>query len=136
MRLLFSLFACLLMFLSACSGPLDTGPGLPAISKQFSEAMRWQDYIGAGFSLHEDVRGAFLDQFQQEVDVRVVESRIVSIELDAATKTAEADYRLEFYRLPSMRVKEWQWNQQWQLQQQKSLKSAVWQIVNPPPPLP
>lgn len=135
MRLIITFLAALL-FLSACTGPMDTGPGLPAISSQFSEAMRWQDYLGAGNYLQTDIRSAFLDQFEQDEDLHVIESRIVSVELNAETGMVEADYRLEYYRLPSMRVKKWQWSQQWQLQSQKGLKSGIWLITNPPPPLP
>lgn len=135
MRLVVPLLG-VLFFVVACAGSFDPGQEMPAFGDQFSEAMRWQDYLGAANFMHADVRQAFLDQFQQEEDLRVVESRIVSIDLSAETGSAKADYRLEFYRLPSMRVQKWQWSQEWQPQQQKALKSAVWQIVAPPPPLP
>lgn len=135
MRLLCSLLGTL-FFVVACAGSFDAGKDMTAFGDQFSEAMRWQDYLGAANLLHADVRKDFLDQFQQDDDLRVVESRIVSIDLNAEIKVATADFRLEFYRLPSMRVKKWQWSQEWQLQQQKGFKSPVWLIVNPPPPLP
>lgn len=136
MAVIVPFFFFLLVLLSGCSGPIDTGPGLGTISNQFSEAMRWQDYVGAGRSLQKDVRGAFLEQFQRDEDLHVVESRIISIELNTETGTAEADYRLKFYRLPSLRVQKWQWLQHWQLSRQKALKSNTWLIVNAPPPLP
>ncbi len=135
MRFIVTFLAALLL-LPACAGTLDTGPGLPVISNQFSEAMRWQDYIGAGNFLGSDVRSEFLNQFQQDEDLRVVESRIVSVGLKSDADIVVADYELEYYRLPSMRVKKWHWAQEWQLQSQKGLKTGVWLITNSPPPLP
>ena len=125
-----------LLFLPGCTKPIDTGPGLAVIGEQFSEAMRWQDYIGAANFLQQDVRTAFLAQFEQDEDLHVVESRIVSVEFNTDDGTATADYRLQFYRLPSMRVKKWQWSQRWQLSRQKMLETNSWQIVNSPPALP
>jgi hypothetical protein len=126
----------LLLCLSACGAAFDEGPGLADVGEHFSEAMRWQDYVGAGSHLDKAVRGEFLDRFQQDEDLRVVESRIFSVELNPETESAKVDYRMEYYRLPSMRVKKWQWTQEWQLQQKKALKSGVWQIVNSPPEVP
>jgi hypothetical protein len=126
----------ILLFVPACTKPIDTGPGLEVVGRQFSEAMRWQDYIGAANYLHEDVRQDFLEQFQPDEDLRVVDSRLISVDLNPQNATAMAVYQLEYYRLPSMRVKKWQWQQQWQLQQKKALKLAVWQIVNLPPEIP
>lgn len=136
MRFIACFFSLSLLFLSACAGALDVGPGLDVIGGQFREAMRWQDYVGAGRHLQQDVRADFVDQFQAEEDLHVVESRLASIELRPETGSAEAVYQLEFYRLPSTRVKKWQWTQQWQFYRQKSLKSGTWKIVNSPPPLP
>lgn len=135
MRFIIFVICSALLVLPACTGPLDTGPGLDVISDGFCAAMRWRDFIGAGNYLKEDVRNDFLDQFQQDEDLHVVDSRIEQIKLNSETGIAEADYRLEYYRLPSMRVKKWQWTQQWQLISQEALKASVWQIINRPPPL-
>lgn len=130
-------FLVLLLFLlSACAGQVMTGSGLADVSVQFSEAMRWRDFIGAGNYLRQDVRGEFLEMFQADDDLFVVESRIFNVQVDADAQTAEADYRMEYYRLPSMRVKKWSWLQQWQLEQKNAIKSGVWLIVNSPPSAP
>ena len=135
MRSFFCLFS-LLMVLSACAASFDRGPNLVDVGGHFSEAMRWQDYIGAGNHLHPDVRDEFLDQFQPDEDLRVVESQIFKVDLHPEAASADVEYRMEYYRLPSMRVKKWQWTQEWQLQQEKALKSGVWLIVNSPPEVP
>lgn len=134
MRRLFLLI--LLVFLAACSGPLETGPGLTDLSSNFSEAMRWKDYIGAANHLQPDLRKEFLDHFQKDEDLQAVGSKIVSVELDPSIEKALVDYQLEYYRLPSMKVKKWLWQQQWQRQEQKGLKAGIWRIVELPASLP
>ena len=111
MRQIFFLFL-LLLSLTACSGTFDQKPELTDLGEHFSEAMRWQDYIGAGRHLQEAVRRQFLDQFQLDEDLRIVESQVLDVELNEEVGTAEVDYRMQYYRLPSMRVKKWQWRQQ------------------------
>lgn len=127
-----------LLFLPACSGTfdsLDAGPNLADAGDRFSEAMRWRDFRGAGVYLQEDVRSVFLERFPEDDDFHIVESRIAGIEVDGKTETTVLNYRLEYYRLPSMRVKKWRWDQQWRLHSSEGMKSNVWLIENPPPPL-
>ena len=128
-------FICVvaLLGLSACTGPLDTGPGPDVLAARFAEAMRWQDFVGASAFVQADVRDEFRQQFTRDDDLKIVESRVERIKLAPETKLVEVDYRMQYYRLPSMRVKKWQWNQQWQLQQEKAMMSGVWLITNAPP---
>jgi hypothetical protein len=112
------------------------GPGLDKISSGFSESMRWRDYQGASAYVHPSARGAFLEQFQEDEDLHVVESHIVSIDMNQGEGQADAVYEMKYYRLPSSRIKKWQWQQQWRLVQEKATKPGVWLIENEPPMLP
>jgi hypothetical protein len=112
------------------------GPGLDKISFGFSESMRWQDFSGAAVYVHPDVRGFFLDQFQEDEDLHIVESQVLSIDMTVGKGQANAVYEMEYYRLPSSRIKKWQWQQQWRLVQEKMTKPGVWLIENEPPVLP
>jgi hypothetical protein len=134
-RFRFVWFAAL-VFLSGCLNSLELGPGLDKTSIGFSEAMRWQDYRGAVHFLHSEAQEGFLAQFPEDEDLRVVDSQILSIEFEEGQKTALADYRLEYYRLPSGSIKKWRWEQQWQLVIDKDSKIALWKILNPPPQFP
>ncbi len=122
--------------LTACLGTVDTGPGLDKISKGFSESMRWSDFTTAAGYVDPEVRGEFLEQFSEDDDLRIVESRILSIDMDRQEMQAKAVYSMEYYRLPSSRVKKWRWEQQWRLGETTLTKSGVWLIENGPPKLP
>ena len=133
-----NLFTLLLLcpLLTACLGTVDVGPGLDRISQGFSESMRWSDYRNAAGYVHQDVRGAFLEQFTEDKDLHVVDSRILSVDMFQHEGRANAVYVLEYYRLPSSRIKKWRWEQQWRLIQEKLTKPGVWLIENEPPALP
>lgn len=133
-NLLLLILLCPLM--SACLGKVDMGPGLDKISSGFSESMRWQDFPGAAVYMNPDVRASFLDQFQEDEDLHVVESQILSIDMTPGKGRANVVYEMEYYRLPSSRIKKWQWQQQWRFVQEKITKPGVWLIENEPPVLP
>jgi hypothetical protein len=124
------------LWLSACLGTIDTGPGLPQISSNFSESMRWSDFRTAALYLQPQVKEVFLEQFHEDPDLHIVDSRMVSVELNEAKDRARAEYVLEYYRLPSSRVKKWYWQQQWALAPGKLAKAGTWLIQNAPPELP
>ena len=135
MRNLLSLLL-LCPLLTACLGSVDIGPGLDKISQGFSESMRWRDYPTAADYVHLDVREAFLEQFTEDEDLHVVDSRILSIDMQQHGGRADAVYVMEYYRLPSSQIKKWRWEQQWRLIQEKLTKPGVWLIENEPPKLP
>ncbi|MEA3544378.1 MAG: hypothetical protein U9R69_04050 [Thermodesulfobacteriota bacterium] len=134
MRHLFTLLL-LCLLLTACLGSVDVGPGLDKISQGFSESMRWSDYPNAATYVLRDVRGAFLKQFTEDEKLHIVDSRILSVNLNQPG-VADVVYILEYYRLPSSRVKKWRWEQRWRLIQEKLTKPGVWLIENEPPALP
>lgn len=133
-----NLFTLLLLcpLLTACLGTVDVGPGLDKISQGFSESMRWSDYKSAAGYVHPDARDAFREQFTEDEDLHVVDSRILSIDMFQDEGRADAVYVMEYYRLPSSRIKKWHWEQQWRLIQEKLTKPGVWLIENEPPGLP
>lgn len=108
--LLWAVLLCLA--LSGCARPLSREPDLARTSKLFSEAMRWRDFRNAADLLRPDLREQFLRQFDDD-DLRIVESRILSVRIDEKQQTAETEYRLQYYRLPSTRIRTWRWIQPW-----------------------
>lgn len=131
-------FACLalLLVLSGCGGVVEgqKGAKLTDVSDRFCKAMRWGDYIGAGNFVQEDLRQEFIDIFQQQEDLRITDSRIVSIEpREGYTETL---YQMEYYYLSSMRLQKWQWRQQWHYEHFDGLKFGLWMIGNLPPEFP
>lgn len=130
-------FLAILLFLPACAGTsLDSGPSLADLGDRFSDAMRWKDFNGAGSHLWEESRSVFFEQFYEDDDLYIVDSKIAGIKLDVEAEAAVLDYRLEYYRLPSMRVKKWRWEQEWKQSLGEDQNSGLWLIQNAPPPFP
>jgi len=122
--------------LPACLGssPADSSPTQP--SEGFSESMRWSDFFGAATYMTPSVRAVFLEQFQEDDDLHVVDSSTSSIDVGQDQKVVDANYVMEYYYLPSSRIKKWRWKQHWRVIQDKEGESEVWLIDNEPPPLP
>ncbi|HMB16705.1 MAG TPA: hypothetical protein VKN62_10350 [Pelovirga sp.] len=135
-------FSLLLLFvagllLSGCA-TLTGGEtaNLPQITERFTESMRWKDWYGAAKFVKAEQRPAFFEQFKEDPDLFVVDSRIQNIHPGADEGTAEVVYQLEYYRLPSSRIERWTWEQQWQKQPSRFAAETVWLISEPPPLLP
>lgn len=125
------------LLLSACAGPIGKGTStLPLLSDRFNEAMRWQDYRGAAIFLEPQLRAQFLNQFQEDKDLHVVDSQVQNVSFDPDQSQAQVTYLLEYYRLPSTRIDRWIWQQQWRRQPGKLTEKTTWLIHNEPPPLP
>jgi len=135
MRKLLAVVLCCLV-LTACLGNIEMGPGLDTISKGFSESMRWGDYSTAAAYVMPDARSAFLEQFAEDDDLHVVDSHISSINIYPDGKRADVSYVMEYYHLPSSRIKKWHWKQQWRQIDDESAESGSWMIKNEPPALP
>ncbi len=135
MRNLLAVGLCCLL-LTACLGNIEMGPGLDTISKGFSESMRWSDFSTAAAYVMPDVQPAFLQQFSEDDDLHIVDSHISKINVYPDGKRADVSYVMEYYRLPSSRIKKWHWKQQWQKVEEDAAESGSWMIKNEPPPLP
>ena len=135
MGLRFLLLLLCLFSLASCARPLDPASDLMDDAKHFRDAMRWQDYVGAGRHMRDDVRPQLMEMFQENDDLRIVDSAIYRVDLAPEGGSAEIEYHMQYYRLPSMRVEKWNWLQQWQLQPGKGMNKGMWLIVNSPPTL-
>jgi len=126
----------LALLLTACLSSLQLAPKQDKVSEGFSEAMRWSDFQGAAAYVNLRVRGAFMEQFQEDDDLHIVDSSILSIDLGEDKERVDSAYVMEYYRLPSSKIKKWRWQQQWRLIKGKDSDSGTWLIDNEPPPLP
>ncbi|MDX2478891.1 MAG: hypothetical protein QNK24_00985 [Desulfuromusa sp.] len=127
----------LCQFLTACAGvgSVDTAPNMDKVTRGFSESMRWADYPTAATYVHVDVRHVFLEQFPEDDDLHIVESKTLSV-VPQNEERAAAVYEMEYYRLPSTRIKKWRWAQQWRFIQETETQPGGWFIENEPPKLP
>ena len=134
-KFLWVLAFLLFLLLTGCPRNIDLGPGYDWQSKDFLRAMRWSDFYGAANLVVEAHREQLIQQFMGG-DLHVVDSRIERVLPDAEGRSAVIDYRLEYYRLPSNQIKEWQWQQQWQRTFKNESNMDLWLIQNPPPAFP
>ena len=122
--------------LCACLNNLQLGPDLVETSDGFRQAMRWKDFPRASHYLDPGLRDDFLDIFREDPDLHIVDSRVLLIRPQTDRSAARVDYRIDYYRLPSTRVRQWHWQQHWELIPQPAPLPAIWMIRNLPPESP
>lgn len=119
-----------------CSQKIDLGPGYAKTSNEFLRVLRWQEYGAASVFLREDIRQEFIDRFEALDDVYFVDAVYRRTELNAKAGTASAELVIDYYQLPSTRVRQWHWQLDWVLLPVDTSQPGTWQLVSPPPAFP
>ena len=123
--------------LTACNSAMQMGgSNLEEIAQGFSESMRWHDFPNAAGYIDPEARIDFEEKFIEDDDLRIVESRVLSVDILPDGEHADIVYQLEYYHLPSSRIKKWRWKQRWELGNERMIKTGIWMIKNEPPDLP
>ncbi len=122
--------------LSGCPRNIDLGPGYQAMSKDFLQAMRWQDFHGAAAYLQDGSRQQLLASFNGSEDLHIVDAEYQYSRLNKKMGTAESELTLKYYMLPSTRVKDWVWKIDWVLIPVDTKQRGTWQVQGAPPAFP
>lgn len=135
MRCVF-LFLTLLFVFIGCSQKIDLGPGYAKTSNEFLRVLRWQEYAAATIFLREDNRQEFIDRFEALEDVHFVDAVYRRTELNVKEGTASAELVIDYYQLPSTRVRQWHWQLDWVLLPADTRQIGTWQLLSKPPAFP
>ncbi len=126
----------LVFLLSGCARKVDLGPGYQSMSANFLQAMRWTDFQGAATYLTVDNRQKLLASFEQLDDLQIVDAEYRYSRLNKKMGTAQSELILTYYLLPSTRVKDWVWQQDWALIPADRKQRGTWQLQGAPPSFP
>ena len=131
------LFAALVLLGSACDMmPQQTGMDIEKTGGEFLERLRWQDYQGAARYMTEDVRKDFLDRMSLLKDLKVVDTRMETIEFTPGNTTAQSRGSVEYYLLPSITIQTLILEQEWVYQPATRTEPGFWLITTPFPEIP
>ena len=126
----------LLILLSGCAQKVDLGPGYQRMSKDFLQAMRWQDFQGAAAYLEDGARQQLLASFNDSKNLHIVDAEYRYSRLNRKMGTAASELILKYYLLPSTRVKDWVWKIDWVLLPVDTKQRGTWQVQSAPPTFP
>lgn len=106
-------------------------------TEDFSLRLKWGDYVGLSLHFQESLREGFLERFEDWDTLKVtnVEAARVESELDGAVERKIAHYRLEYYLLTDMKVRNEKIEIVWELAPESANKGSYWRIVKPFPTL-
>ncbi|ALC18145.1 hypothetical protein DSOUD_3428 [Desulfuromonas soudanensis] len=125
-----------LFFLCSCGVMARSEADLTRESRDFSQRLRWGDFQGAARHLADPYRDDFLALFQGISDLQIVDVRVEKIDQPLSELEGEVEMVLEYYQLPSIRVKEFRFRQLWRYEGGTRYHAGLWQVVSPFPPFP
>lgn len=132
------MFGIFVLLLNGCGVVVRPTEEFIAVSDDYLQRLRWQDYNGVAKHLVASERDAFLDQWTGLDDLRMTDANLDSMEFRAEGRQAQTRVSLEYYLLPSTTVKRLRLNQSWEYQGGDRTHPGQWQITTPfpPPPVP
>ncbi len=92
--------------------------------------LRWQDLHGAAKHMVPEHRSSLIKTFSAAKDLKITGLNLVTAEPDLKEGVAPAVYRMEYYLLPSVTLRSFEWNVDWEM------VDGGWVITNPFPELP
>ncbi|HEX9872759.1 MAG TPA: hypothetical protein VGA43_00235 [Deferrimonas sp.] len=125
-----------LLLLCSCGAMARSDADLTRESRDFSQRLRWGDFQGAARHMADPYREDFLALFNGITDLQIVDVRLESVEQPLSELEGEVEMVLEYYQLPSIRVKEFRFRQQWRYEGGSRYHAGLWQVVSPFPPFP
>lgn len=123
----------LTLILSGCRNPYLIAQRFEDSSREHNRLMRWQGLeqscvIFAG----DQVRDACLERARAAKDVSVADYRVTSTELDVDRGTATVRMEVDYFVLPSTRLKTVEDVQEWRYVEEEE-RGSRWLLVTPPP---
>ena len=130
------MFGLLLVLLSGCGMVARPTEEFIAVSDDYLQRLRWQDYNGVARHLAASERDSFLEQWTPLDDLRMTDARLDSLEFRGDGRQAQTRVTLEYYLLPSTTVQRLRLSQSWEYQGGDRTQPGLWQITTPFPPPP
>jgi len=125
-----------LLALGGCGSMARSSDDLATASRDFCQRLRWKDVHGAARHLAPPYREDFLAAFSGSDDLNIVDVRLESVDQSSSPDEGEVAIVLEYYLLPSVRVREFRFRQTWRYEGGSRYRTGLWQVVTPFPPFP
>lgn len=130
------LFGVAISLLAGCGMVARPAEEFFPASNDYLQRLRWQDHNGVARYLVESERGAYLEQWSGQEDLRMTDAQLDSVDFLEEGQQAQTRVTLEYYRLPSTTVKKLRLNQTWKYLGGDRTHPGQWQIITPFPPPP
>ena len=118
------LLLCLIVFGSGCSLLFPIKDEFERNSKDYSKMLRWQEFERA---VDVYVDPALRDDYRKRIaaarDVKVVDYRVNNVTCDPENRKAEVRLELDYYIMPSNRIKTLTYKQEWAYREISASKS-------------
>lgn len=127
--------AAIVLCLLGCATAARQVQSFDAVSFDYVQRLRWEDWPGVGQYAPDEEREAFIQRMLAEKDLHITDVRQEGIET-AEEGRATVRLAVEYYRLPSPTVKTLRLRQEWALVEGSRDRPGGWRLLAPLPPLP
>lgn len=125
-----------LLLLGGCGVVIQPGKEFTLTSRDFAQRLRWMDVSGTARHMLPEYAEEYRQRFMGREDLHLVDVRFETIEFLEDGRRAEAQVVLEYYLLPSLKVKKFRFTQQWAYLGEDRYHPGIWTITSPFPPFP
>lgn len=126
----------LLLSLAACAALIAPQKQLDKAFSDYSQRLRWRDYVGVATYLPPEHRAAFLDHFTGLDDLNIVDVTLEAIDYREGEARATTSASVEYYLLPSLAVKKTRLRQEWLYEGGDRYHVGIWRLADPFPVFP
>ena len=127
----------LLLLLVACSVPTHPPAKLGELSRDdFMGAMRWKQFKVAANLMQPEYRPEFMKTFSAIKDIHIIDVRLIDMQPSDENRRFETTIEMDYYLLPSVTVKTFQFEQTWELFDDENSPQQGFFIVTPFPDFP
>ena len=111
---------------AACSLNMAMQQDFAKSSEDYNRSLRWGEFEKASLYVPESGFDAFMKKVSRSKDVKVVDLRTLRINFDKKKGEAKVRVEIDYYRLPSMKVKTLIDTQKWMYVEEKGEK--IWRL--------
>lgn len=130
MRIFLSLLVCVFI-LSSCSTSMKMRQNFDDTFREYKEIVRWHGFSESSKYTTSSLRDDFEHRLKTAKDMKVVDLRVVKMKYDSEKGEATVKLEIQYYMLPSNRVKTMLDNQKWSYVEENGRKA--WRLVSMPP---
>ena len=108
------LLLTLTISVSACSVLFPIKDEFDRNSREYGQMLRWQEFEkAAGIYVEPSLRDEYRKRIEAGMDAKIVDYRVISVDCEPEKKKAEVRMELDYYLIPSARVKTVSDTQKW-----------------------
>ena len=123
---------CTILTLTGCTANRAMQSAFDKSIREYNRMLRWQEFdLACNTYAAEEIRSECSSRLAKSGDITIVDTRLIEKHCNPEKREGTATLQLDYYLLPSNRVKTVEYQQSWNYYEE--LRGTGWWIKTPPP---